>query len=342
MSTAVQDKVQYTKKDFMSDQTVRWCPGCGDYAILTAVQNAMTQIGRKKEDIIFISGIGCSSRFPYYMSCYGFHTIHGRAPAVATGTKLANPDLDVWVVSGDGDSLSIGGNHFIHSVRRNVGLKYLIFNNEIYGLTKGQYSPTSRPGTVAKSTPYGSVDRSFVTASLTIGAEATFFARVPDTSPKDMTDIFVAASAHKGTAVIEILQNCVIFNDNVFDDITNRNVRSDHQLWLKQGEPMIFGANRDKGIMLDGMELKVVKIGGKGVTEKDILIHNMHAKNPTMAFMLSRMCLPDHPMPMGIFRQVGEPTYEEQVCGQIAQIKAEKGNGNLQKLLNSGETWTVK
>jgi len=330
-----------TKKDFMSDQDVRWCPGCGDYAILSAVQNALAKIGRKKEDVVFISGIGCSSRFPYYIDSYGFHTIHGRAPAVATGTKVANPDMDVWVVSGDGDSFSIGGNHFIHSLRRNIGIKYLIFNNEIYGLTKGQYSPTSQPGTVAKSTPYGSVDRAFMPGSLTIGAEATFFARVPDTSPKDMTELFVEIAKHKGNAVVEILQNCNIFNDKIFNDITAREYRAESQLLLKHGEPMIFGANKDKGIILDRAELKVVKIGENGITEKDILVHDAHAKSPNMAFMLSRMRLPEFPVPMGIFRQVDEPTYEEQVHNQINEVKKQKGKPDLQELLNSGETWTV-
>lgn len=340
---AVENKktVSYTKKDFMTDQTVRWCPGCGDYAILNAVQNALAKIGRPKEDVVFISGIGCSSRFPYYVESYGFHTIHGRAPAVATGTKIANPNLDVWVVSGDGDSFSIGGNHFIHSLRRNIGIKYLIFNNEIYGLTKGQYSPTSKMGTVSKSTPFGSLDRAFLPASLSVGAEATFFARVPDTLPKDMTEVFVAASKHKGNAVIEILQNCVIFNDRVFADITARELRSDHQLYLEHGKPMIFGANRDKGIVLDGTELRVVTMGENGITEKDILVHDAHAKSPNIAFMLSRMTLPEYPVPMGIFRQVEEPTYEDLVNHQIEEIKAKRGKPDLQKLLASGETWTV-
>lgn len=336
------ESIPLTKKDFMSDQNVRWCPGCGDYAILTSVQNALAKIGRRKEDVVFISGIGCSSRFPYYVESYGFHTIHGRAPAVATGTKVANPDVDVWVVSGDGDSFSIGGNHFIHSIRRNIGIKYLIFNNEIYGLTKGQYSPTSKSGTIAKSTPYGSVDRAFMPGSLTIGAEATFFARIADTSPKEMTEIFVEASKHKGNAVLEILQNCVIFNDKVFSDITAREIRAESQLILKHGEPMIFGANKDKGIVLDGAELKVVKIGENGVTEKDILVHDAHAKSPNMAFMLSRMKLPEFPVPMGIFRQVDVETYEQQVHKQIDEVKAQKGKPDLQKLLYSGETWTVK
>lgn len=333
---------KYTRKDFVSDQSVRWCPGCGDYAILTAVQNAMADICKDKKDVCFVSGIGCSSRFPYYMNTYGFHTIHGRAPAVATGVKVANPKIDVWVVSGDGDAFSIGGNHFLHAVRRNVDLKYLIFNNEVYGLTKGQYSPTSRAGTVAKSTPFGSVDRDFFPGSLALGAEATFFARVADTSPKDMKELFIEASAHKGTAVIEVLQNCVIFNDDTFADITNRDVRADHQLHLKHGEPMIYGANGDKGIMLDGTELKAVKIGENGVTKEDILVHDAKKASPNLAFMLSRMRLPEFPVPMGIFRAVEVPTYEKLVHEQINQIKAKKPKPDLDKLLHGGDTWIVK
>lgn len=333
---------QYTKKDFSSDQTVRWCPGCGDYAVLTAVQNAMPQINRRKEDIVFVSGIGCSSRFPYYMSTYGFHSIHGRAPAIATGVKVANPHLDVWLVSGDGDSYSIGGNHFIHALRRNVGIKYLIFNNEIYGLTKGQYSPTSKEGTVTKSTPYGSVDRAFNPASLALGAEATFYARVADTTPKDMTEIFVAASNHKGTALIEILQNCVVFNDKVHAPITARELRDEHQLWLEDGKPMIFGKDKNKGIVMNGFEPKVVTIGENGITEKDILVHDAKAQHPFLALMLSRMTLPQFPVPMGIFRQVEEPTYEDQVNHQIREVTEKKGKGDLQKLVTGRDTWKVE
>lgn len=333
---------EYTKKDFTSDQTVRWCPGCGDYAILTAVQNAMPKIHHRREDIVFVSGIGCSSRFPYYMNTYGFHSIHGRAPAVATGVKVANPHLDVWLVSGDGDSYSIGGNHFIHALRRNIGIKYLIFNNEIYGLTKGQYSPTSKVGTVSKSSPYGSVDRAFNPASLALGAEATFYARVADTSPKDMSEIFVAASNHRGTALIEILQNCLVFNDKVHAPITAREVREDNQLWLEHGKPMIFGAAKNKGIVMNGFEPKVVTIGENGVTEKDILVHDAHAAHPFLALMLSRMTLPQFPVPMGILRQIEQPTYEDQVNSQIKAVIEKKGPGNLQKLVTGNDTWTVQ
>jgi len=339
MTTTTQEKA-YTKKDFQSDQAVRWCPGCGDYAILTAIQNTMPKIGRKKEDVVFISGIGCSSRFPYYMNTYGFHTIHGRAPAIATGVKVANPNLDVWVISGDGDSYSIGGNHFIHCVRRNVDLKYIIFNNEIYGLTKGQYSPTSKEGLVTKSTPFGAVDRPFNPASLALGAGCTFYARVADTSPKEMAQVFEEAAQHKGTALVEVLQNCVIFNDGVHDPITDREVRDDNQLKLEAGRPMIFGKDRNKGIMLDGLMPKVVTLGENGITENDLLVHNPKEPNPTVAFLLAQMTLPNFPVPMGVFRSVVVPTYEFKVEQQITDVKKTR-QGNLQDLLTGKNTWRV-
>lgn len=339
MSEAAEKKL--SKKDFQSDQMVRWCPGCGDYAILTAVQNALPELNRLKEEFVFVSGIGCSSRFPYYMDTYGFHTIHGRAPAIATGVKLANPKLDVWLVSGDGDSLSIGGNHFIHAIRRNIGIKYLIFNNEIYGLTKGQYSPTSKTGIVTKSTPFGSVDNFFTPAQLAIGAGCTFFARVADTTPKEMTEVFVAAAKHKGTALVEVLQNCVIFNDKVHAGVTAREVRADNQLKLVHGERMIFGANRDKGVMLDGFKLKVVKLGENGVSENDLLVHDAHTTDPTLAFMLAQLKLPEAPVAMGVLRAVEAPAFEDVVDRQISEIKAKKGAGDLQKLVTGKTTWTV-
>lgn len=340
MSETAEKKL--SKKDFQSDQMVRWCPGCGDYAILTAVQNALPELNRLKEDFVFVSGIGCSSRFPYYMDTYGFHTIHGRAPAIATGVKLANPNLDVWVVSGDGDSLSIGGNHFIHAIRRNIGIKYLIFNNEIYGLTKGQYSPTSKTGLVTKSTPFGSVDNYFNPAQLAIGAGCTFFARVADTTPKEMTEVFVAAARHKGTALVEVLQNCVIFNDKVHAAVTAREVRADNQLKLVHGERMIFGTNRDKGIVLDGFKLKVVKIGESGVSENDLLVHDVHAKNPTLAFMLAQLELPEAPVAMGVLRAVEAPAFEDVVDHQISEIKAKRGPCDLQKLVTGKTSWVVR
>lgn len=341
METPNCETPKLTRKDFASDQTVRWCPGCGDYAILSAVQSALPQLGRKKEDFVFISGIGCSSRFPYYMSTYGFHTIHGRAPAVATGVKIANPNLDVWVVSGDGDSYSIGGNHYIHSIRRNVGLKYIVFNNQIYGLTKGQYSPTSPKGLVTKTSPYGNTDRPFNPAALAIGAGCTFYARVIDMSPKEMTDVFVRAAKHKGLALIEVLQNCVIFNDKSHAAITAKDVRADRLLKLEHGKPMIFGANGDKGIVLDGIDPKVVRIGENGVRERDILVHDASRASPNLAFLLSQLTQPDFPAPIGIFRDVEEAAYEDLLIGQINKVKAERGEGDLGRLLTGAHSWTV-
>lgn len=328
-----------TKKDFQSDQAVRWCPGCGDYAVLTAVQNALPQLERHKEDFVFVSGIGCSSRFPYYMDTYGFHTIHGRAPAIATGVKVANPKLDVWIISGDGDAFSIGGNHFLHVVRRNVGLKYLIFNNEIYGLTKGQYSPTSHAGLVTKSTPYGNIDNAFNPAALTIGAGCTFYARVADTTPKEMTEVFVAAAKHQGTAVVEILQNCVIFNDKVHAPITARETRADHQLKLEHGKPMVFGAENNRGIVFRDGALKPITIGENGISEKDLVVHDV--TNVNLAFLLAQMKLPEAPVPMGIFRAVAAPTFEDVLTQQIDDVRRKKGAADLQKLIMGRTTWKV-
>ncbi len=331
---------EYKKKDFITDQEVRWCPGCGDYAILSAVQMAMTKIGRKKEDIVFVSGIGCSSRFPYYMDTYGMHTIHGRAPAIATGLKLQNPNLSVWVVTGDGDGMSIGGNHLIHAIRRNVDLKILLFNNEIYGLTKGQYSPTSRPGLVTKSSPYGALDRAFSTAALTMGAGATFFARTIDTDPKHIQEVCAAAASHKGTAFVEIFQNCPIFNDKVHDLYTNRTMRDDHTVRLEHGKPMIFGKDSNKGLVRDGFDPKVVTIGENGITEKDLIVHDKTSRN--MANMLANLQGPELPIPLGVLHQVDAPVYDTQVTEQIAAVTAKKGKGSVAKLLLSGETWDVK
>jgi 2-oxoglutarate ferredoxin oxidoreductase subunit beta len=275
------------------------------------------------------------------MNTFGFHTIHGRAPAFATGLKCTNPDLSVWVITGDGDALSIGGNHFIHLLRRNLDVKVVLFNNKIYGLTKGQYSPTSDPGTVTKSTPYGSVDRSFQVASLSIGAEATFFARTLDTDPNHMKETFLRAAAHKGTAVVEVLQNCVVFNDKVFDPVTNRETREDAQLKLKHGEPMRFGKDSNKGVRLSGLSLEIVTIGEDGASEADILVHDETRADPTWAYLLSRMALPDLPTPLGVFRAVSEPTYNDAVLGQIKEIQTKKGSGDLNTLFHSGDTWTV-
>jgi 2-oxoglutarate ferredoxin oxidoreductase subunit beta len=332
----------YTKKDFVPDQEVKWCPGCGDYSILAAIQMVMPKIGKKKEDIVFVSGIGCSSRFPYYMATYGMHTIHGRAPAIATGLKTTNPNLDVWVITGDGDSMSIGGNHLIHAIRRNVDLKIVIFNNEIYGLTKGQYSPTSNVGLVTKSTPYGSIDRAFHPGSLVTGAEATFFARTIDTDVKHMQDVFLKAAAHKGTAVVEVLQNCVIFHDGAHENLSNKEMKEDTTLKLEHGKPLIFGKDKNKGIMIKGMTPEIVTIGENGITEKDIFVHNENIMDPTYTFMLSRFTHPTFPVPLGVFRSVSAPCYDAEVQNQVNAVTEKKGKGDMKALLASGETWTVK
>jgi 2-oxoglutarate ferredoxin oxidoreductase subunit beta len=331
---------EYKKKDFISDQEVRWCPGCGDYAILSAVQMSMTKIGKRKEDIVFVSGIGCSSRFPYYMDTYGMHTIHGRAPAVATGLKIHNPNLSVWVITGDGDGMSIGGNHLIHMIRRNVDLNVILFNNEIYGLTKGQYSPTSRPGLVTKSTPYGSLDRAFKPASLALGAGSTFIARTIDTDPKHMSDVFEVAAQHKGCSFIEVYQNCVIFNDKVHEQYTNRSMRDDFTVRLEHGKPMIYGKDSNKGLMLKGSKLEVVTIGENGITEKDLLVHDETDDN--LAAILSQLEGGKYPVPLGVLRKVSAPSYEVQVEAQIKSIVDKKGKGDMKKLLFSGDTWEVK
>ena len=333
----------YTKKDFQTDQEIRWCPGCGDYAILAAVQAVFAELGVPREKFVFISGIGCSSRFPYYMNTFGFHTIHGRAPAIATGVKLVRPDLDVWVATGDGDSLSIGGNHTIHMLRRNVGLKVLMFNNKIYGLTKGQYSPTSEVGKKAKSTPFGSVDRPFSPLSLALGSEATFIARSVDVFQQHLKETLRKAAAHQGSAYIEILQNCNIFNDGAWETITEKEARSEQVVQLDHGKPLIFGKNCDKGIRLVGLDLEVVALGN-GVSEKDLLVHDEHNPNPVYAFALSRMdSMPGFPTPIGVLRALqGVPRYEDLIQQQIREVIAKKGKGDLAKLLRAGDTWELK
>jgi 2-oxoglutarate ferredoxin oxidoreductase subunit beta len=333
----------YTKKDFQTDQEIRWCPGCGDYAILAAVQAVFAELGVPREKFVFISGIGCSSRFPYYMNTFGFHTIHGRAPAIATGVKLVRPDLDVWVATGDGDSLSIGGNHTIHMLRRNVGLKVLMFNNKIYGLTKGQYSPTSELGKKAKSTPFGSVDRPFSPLSLALGSEATFIARSVDVFQQHLKETLRKAAAHQGSAYIEILQNCNIFNDGAWETITEKEARSEQVVQLEHGKPLIFGKNRDKGIRLVGLDLEVVALGN-GITEKDLLVHDEHNPNPVYAFALSRMdSMPGFPTPIGVLRALqGVPRYEDLIQQQFHDVIAKKGKGDLAKLLRAGDTWELK
>jgi 2-oxoglutarate ferredoxin oxidoreductase subunit beta len=332
----------YTKKDFQTDQEVRWCPGCGDYAILSAVQSVFPELGIPREKFVIVSGIGCSSRFPYYMNTYGFHSIHGRAPAVATGLKIAHPELEVWVATGDGDSLSIGGNHTIHMLRRNVGIKVLMFNNRIYGLTKGQYSPTSEFGKKTKSTPYGSPDRPFHPLSLALGADATFVARSVDVFQPHLKATVKRAAAHKGAAFIEILQNCNIFNDGAWESVVEKEVRDDHIIALEHGQPLIFGKNKDKGIRRNGLELEVVPLGN-GIAEKDLIVHDEKNENPAYAFLLSRMdATPGFPTPIGVLRAVAAARYEDRIAEQIREVTAKRGKGDLAKLLQQGDTWEVK
>ena len=331
----------YKKKDFQSDQDVRWCPGCGDYAILSAVQSVFPELGVPKEKFVVVSGIGCSSRFPYYMNTYGFHSIHGRAPAIATGIKIARPDLEVWVATGDGDSLSIGGNHTIHMLRRNVGIKVLLFNNRIYGLTKGQYSPTSEMGKRSKSTPYGSLDRPFNPLSVALGVEATFVARSVDIFQPHLKGVLKKAAAHSGSAFVEVLQNCNIFNDGAWETLTDKGLRDENTISLEHGQPLVFGKERDKGIRRKGLELEVVALGG-GVTEEDLVIHDERNPNPAYAFLLSRMdSRPDFPTPIGVLRAVEAPAYEQEVAGQLQAVTAKKGEGDLAALLRTGDTWEV-
>ncbi len=329
--------VQLTAKDFKSDQEVRWCPGCGDYAILAAVQGFMPELGIAKEDIVFVSGIGCAARFPYYMETYGMHSIHGRAPAIATGLAVSRPDLSVWVVSGDGDALSIGGNHLIHALRRNVNIKILLFNNMIYGLTKGQYSPTSEQGKVTGSTPFGSVDWPFNPVSVALGAEATFVARTIDTDRAHLTDVLRRAAQHQGSAFVEVYQNCNIYNDGAFDSI--RDDKS-NRIYLKHGEPIRFGADGEKGVRLrvDGVA-ELCDVGDTG--EENLLVHDEHMEHPSLAFTLSRLAHTPHgPTPIGVFRDIERASYDELVARQIESAKA-KGEGELAGLLGSGDTWTI-
>jgi 2-oxoglutarate/2-oxoacid ferredoxin oxidoreductase subunit beta len=330
-----------TRKDFESDQEIRWCPGCGDYAVLSAVQNVMPELGIPREKIVFVSGIGCSSRFPYYMNTYGLHGIHGRAAAIATGIATARPDLQVWVVTGDGDGLSIGGNHLIHALRRNVNLKILLFNNQIYGLTKGQYSPTSEEGKVTKSTPFGSLERPFNPVSIALGAEATFVARTIDVERKHLPQILRAAAAHRGSAFIEIYQNCNIFNDGAFIALTGKE-RSQNRIYIEHGQPIRFGPNKEHGVVATSTgQLEIVDVAEVG--EDKLLVHDAHRADPGLAFSLSRLADgPISPTPIGIFRQVDAPVYGDGMEAQLRAAAERQGPGNLEKLLMSGDTWTVE
>ncbi len=325
-----------TKKDYQSDQEVRWCPGCGDYAILSCVQGIMGGLGIPKEKQVFVSGIGCSSRFPYYMNTYGFHSIHGRAPAIATGIRAANPDLSVWLVTGDGDGLSIGGNHMAHILRRNVDVKILLFNNEIYGLTKGQYSPTSPRGLRTKSSPMGSVDAPFNPLSFALGCGSTFVARTVDTNIKHMQKVLGIAAQHKGAAFVEIYQNCVIFNDGCFDDVAAKGVRDEKMIDLQPGQPMVYGKEHDKGLRFEGLD--IVKC-----TADEADVWKVDTSMPTPGFMMAQLdTMPDMPRPLGIFRDSRTEVFEEMVQEQVQRSIATKGEGTLHDLLYAGDRWTVE
>jgi 2-oxoglutarate ferredoxin oxidoreductase subunit beta len=331
-----------TRKDFISDQEVRWCPGCGDYSILAQTQRVMPELGIPRENIVFISGIGCSSRLPYYMNTYGFHSIHGRAPTIATGLKASRPELSVWVVTGDGDALSIGGNHILHVIRRNVDLQIILHNNEIYGLTKGQYSPTSPLSKVTYSSPMGSIDWPLRPLALALGAEGSFVARSLDVDPHHMVEMLERAATHKGASFVEIYQNCNIYNDGAFEDFTAKEVRADRMLFLKHGEPMIFGKNNDKGIRISGLKPEVVSLGKDGVTEKDILVHDETLEDPTVAFMLTRMDYPEFPVPVGVIRAVQRPTYDDLMQQQIDRAVETQGEADLDALFRQGDIWEVE
>ncbi len=333
--------VKLARKDFQSDQEVRWCPGCGDYGILTAVQLLLPELGVKPEELVFVSGIGCAARLPYYMNTYGVHGIHGRAPAIATGVALARPDLDVWVIGGDGDMLSIGGNHLIHALRRNVNLTILMFNNQIYGLTKGQYSPTSEVGKITKSTPFGSLDQPFNPISVALGAEASFVARTHDMDRKHMMETFRRAHAHRGAAFVEVYQNCNVFNDGAFDTILNKDARPEMLIDLKHGEPVRFGNDQEWGVAINEFgEAKIVAVDDVGVDR--LVVHDEHRHDPSLAFALSRLAdHPETPTPVGVFRDVDRPSYEVALQNQLVEAAERSGPADLGDLLRSAPTWTV-
>jgi len=333
--------IQLTAKDFKSDQYVRWCPGCGDHAVLNSLQKALAEIGVPPHETTIISGIGCSSRLSYYMSSYGFHTIHGRGAAVATGVKIANPKLSVWQITGDGDCLAIGGNHFIHSVRRNIDINVLLFNNQIYGLTKGQYSPTTKKGFVTKSSPFGTIERPFHPAELVFGARGTFFARLLDMDLKTSQFAMLAAARHKGTSVVECLVNCVIFNNGAHGWLAEKDNRPDRIIVLEDGKPMIFGKERNKGLVLDGFNLKVVTIGQNGVTENNILVHDAACQDATLHLKLALMEGPEMPIAMGVIRDVPEETYDEALVNQIEAVQAKSKIKCFDDLISTCEQWEM-
>lgn len=339
--TIERSRVALTKDDFASDQMVKWCPGCGSHAILAALENVFPKIGYKKENFCLVSGIGCASRFPYYVNTYGFHSIHGRANPIATGARVSNRQLSVWVISGDGDSLAIGGNHFIHAIRRNIDLNIMLFNNQIYGLTKGQYSPTTKFGAVTKTSPQGTIEEPFMPGELVLGAQGTFFARVVDNNMKLMQEVMLEAAKHNGTSVVEFLQNCIIFNDGTHNQITNRDTAADNQIVLKDGEPMIFGKDRNKGLILGDRGLEVVTIGENGIREEDILIHDMYQQDAGLHLMLAKMQLPEYPVALGVIRSTSAPSYDQLLEEQIQEAQRTSKIRNVDDLLNSGDTWEI-
>jgi 2-oxoglutarate ferredoxin oxidoreductase subunit beta len=336
-----ENAIPLQRKDFVSDQEVRWCPGCGDYSILAQTQKLMPDLGVPREKIVFISGIGCSSRLPYYMNTYGFHSIHGRAPTIATGLKATRRDLQVFVITGDGDGLSIGGNHLLHTMRRNIDLTIVLFNNRIYGLTKGQYSPTSEFGKRTKSSPFGTIDYPLNPLSVALGAEATFAARSLDIDQQHLMTTLERAAKHKGTSFVEVYQNCNVFNDGAFMEFADKSVRPDRMIFLEQGKPMIFGKDGDRGIRMNGMHPEVVQLGN-GVKESDLLVHDETRQDPALAFILSRLHWPDYPEPLGVFRDIERPTYDALMEEQITEARQKMGEGDLAALLAEGDTWTVE
>ncbi len=330
-----------TRKDFQSPQEVKWCPGCGGYGILAQVQNVLPKLGVPREKVVFVSGIGCSSRFPYYMNTYGIHSIHGRAPAVAMGLKCARPDLSVWVVTGDGDSLSIGTNHLVHCMRRNLDVNILLFNNQIYGLTKGQYSPTSEFGKKTKSSPLGTIEQPIHPIQIALAAEATFVARAVFSDQAHLGQMIEAAARHKGTSFIEILQNCLVFNDAAFESFTDRAVRDENRIFLEHGKPIRFGAGGRRGVVVRDMEPQLVTVGENGVREEDLLVHNAHSSSRALACLLASLEPPQFPEAFGIFRQIERPTYDDLLIAQIDAATAKNGRGQLSRLLSGGTTWLV-
>jgi 2-oxoglutarate ferredoxin oxidoreductase subunit beta len=338
---APDEKSALARKEFVSDQDVRWCPGCGDYSILAQTQKLMPELDIPREKIVFISGIGCSSRLPYYMNTYGFHSIHGRAPTIATGLKASRPDLQVWVITGDGDGLSIGGNHLFHIIRRNVDVVIVLFNNRIYGLTKGQYSPTSELGKRTKTSPVGTIDRPVNALSFALGAGATFLARSIDIDVHHLVATLERAAQHKGTSFVEVYQNCNVFNDGAFMEFADKSVRPDRTVVLEQGRPLVFGKERNQGIRLNGTTAEIVQLGD-GVTEDDLLVHDEMREDPTIASILARMAYPEYPVPLGVLRAVQRPTYEDLMEDQIQDAISRQGDGDLEALFAEGDTWIVE